>query len=205
MNEVVQLGTVPRSKIPNSIYSKASSYFNALAELQLSHLISQRNDFVDSEDDCRRKFMARLLFRRLVQDRRLREKWLCHERASLWWTGNLPIKPQSNFLTHPIWRLLVKKPEYWSQGLEDWCTQYDKRLETFLQEMNDCEDEAIRAGQLMETQRLSGPMRDSWKSGDFWIMYAARNNFAFDSVYWGKIDQRFFGSTQSLDPDNAWK
>lgn len=74
MNEVVQLGTVPRSKIPNSAYSEASSYFDALAELQLSHLISQRNDAIDSEDDCRRKFVARLLFRRLIRDQKLRVK-----------------------------------------------------------------------------------------------------------------------------------
>ena len=26
-------------------------------------------------------------------------------------------------------------------------------------------------------------------------MYAARNNFAFDTIYWHKIDQRFFGNT----------
>ncbi|KAJ5971512.1 uncharacterized protein N7479_001430 [Penicillium vulpinum] len=71
--------------------------------------------------------------------------------------------------------------------------------------MNDCEDEAIRAGQLMETQRLSGPMRDSWKSGNFWVMYAARNNFVFDSIYWQKIDQPFFGPTQSFGFDNVWK
>lgn len=71
--------------------------------------------------------------------------------------------------------------------------------------MNHCEDEAIGAGQLEETQRLSGPMRDSWRSGNFWIMYAARNNFAFDSIYWKKIDQRFFGPTRGIDADDVWK
>ncbi|KXG48641.1 Aminoglycoside phosphotransferase [Penicillium griseofulvum] len=227
MNEVVQLGTVPRSKIPNSTYSESSSYFDALAELQLSHLISQRNDSIDSEDDCRRKFVARLLFRRLIRDQKLREKWLHHE------TGPFPIwcddfRPENvlvdeaeniigvvdweftytapvEFSHAPPWWLLLEKPEYWSKGLDDWCLQYDKRLETFLQAMNDCENEAIHAGQLMETQRLSGPMRDSWESGNFWIMYAARNNFSFDSIYWQKIDRRFFGPTQSSDPDNFWK
>jgi hypothetical protein len=227
MNEVVQLGTVPRSKIPNSTYSEASSYFDALAELQLSHLISQRNDSIDSEDDCRRKFVARLLFRRLIRDQKLREKWLHHE------TGPFPIwcddfRPENvlvdeaenivgvvdweftytapvEFSHAPPWWLLLEKPEYWPKGLDNWCIQYDNRLETFLQAMNDCEDEAIRAGQLIETQRLSGPMRDSWKSGNFWIMYAARNNFSFDSIYWQKIDRRFFGTTQSSNPDNVWK
>ncbi|KOS41488.1 hypothetical protein ACN38_g7622 [Penicillium nordicum] len=59
--------------------------------------------------------------------------------------------------------------------------------------MRKCEDEAIQDRRLVEGQRLSGRMRDSWQSGDFWIMYAARNNFAFDAIYWKKIDQRFFG------------
>ncbi|KAJ5597331.1 hypothetical protein N7537_007415 [Penicillium hordei] len=87
------------------------------------------------------------------------------------------------------WWLLLEKPEYWSKGHGDWCIQYDIRLDTFLQVMKDCEDEAIRAGQLMETQRLSGPMRDSWKSGNLGH----------------KIDRRFFRPTQNFDPDNAWK
>jgi hypothetical protein len=41
-------------------------------------------------------------------------------------------------------------------------------------------------------------------SGDFWIVYAARNNFAFDAMYWQKIDQRSFGTT-CIDPDYGWK
>ena len=66
------------------------------------------------------------------------------------------------------------------------------------------EDKAIEQGWLESPQRLSGHMRDSWENGDFWIAYAARNNFAFDLVYWHKIDQRFFGSTSSPLED-VWK
>jgi hypothetical protein len=47
-------------------------------------------------------------------------------------------------------------------------------------------------------------MQESWESGDFWIAYAARNNFAFDLIYWHKIDQRFFGPTSS-PIDDVWK
>lgn len=93
----------------------------------------------------------------------------------------------------PPWWLLIEKPEYWPTegGLEDWRTEFERRLETFLKAMINREDEAIRKGQLNDNQRLSGPMRESWKSGDFWIAYAARNNFAFDAIYWQKIDRRF--------------
>ena len=59
--------------------------------------------------------------------------------------------------------------------------------------MRKCEDEAFQKKQLVEDQRLSNRMQDSWQSGNFWIMYAARNNFASDTIYWEKIDQRFFG------------
>lgn len=47
-------------------------------------------------------------------------------------------------------------------------------------------------------------MRDSWESGDFWIAYGARNNFAFDLIYWHEIDQRYFGATSSPICD-VWK
>ena len=64
------------------------------------------------------------------------------------------------------------------------------------------EDEAIQKKLIVESQRLSSRMRDSWNSGDFWIMYAARNNFAFDAIYWKKIDQRFFGPTENAGDDD---
>ncbi|KAK1145013.1 hypothetical protein N8T08_004728 [Aspergillus melleus] len=70
-----------------------------------------------------------------------------------------------------------------------------------------CEDEAIQKKLLVEGQRLSNRMWDSWKSGDFWIMYALRNNFAFDAIYWKKIDQRFFGPTTHENDNicNMWR
>ncbi|KAJ5928253.1 hypothetical protein N7466_007209 [Penicillium verhagenii] len=120
MNEVVQLGTVPRSKIPNSIYSEASSYFDALAELHLSHLFSQRNDAVDSEDDCRRKFVARLLFRKLIRDQKLREKWLRHENGPFpVWCDDL--RPEN---------VLVDEAED-IVGVVDWEYTYAAPLEFF--------------------------------------------------------------------------
>ncbi|PIG90387.1 hypothetical protein AARAC_009507 [Aspergillus arachidicola] len=55
--------------------------------------------------------------------------------------------------------------------------------------------EVIQKRLLVEDQRLSSRMPDSWQNGDFWIMYAARNNFAFGTISWKVIDQRFFGPT----------
>lgn len=53
--------------------------------------------------------------------------------------------------------------------------------------------DAIQRGILTEDQRLSPFMLDSWETGDFWVTYAARHCWAFDMVYWVKIDPRFFG------------
>ncbi|KAG8420491.1 hypothetical protein J3459_011011 [Metarhizium acridum] len=69
--------------------------------------------------------------------------------------------------------------------------------------MMDCEDASIASGQLQEEQWLSGKMRESWASGDFWTVYAARRNFAFDG-YWKKLDPRFSGDDSSSGPGDAW-
>ncbi|RMJ22834.1 Phosphotransferase enzyme family [Aspergillus sp. HF37] len=53
--------------------------------------------------------------------------------------------------------------------------------------------------------RLSGPMQRGWESGYFWIIYAVTHSFAFDAIYWQKIDPRFFGPTSTENPDEAWK
>ncbi|OQD78037.1 hypothetical protein PENANT_c095G05612 [Penicillium antarcticum] len=204
---------------------KASSYFEDLAELHLVHLGSQRNeadtladiDADDLADDFRRKFVARFLFRKLVRDQEQRKQWISHDN-SLFLVWYDDFRPENilvdkaeciagvvdweftytapvEFSYAPPWWLLLKKPEDWPKGLDDWCAEYKKALQVFLVAMRQYEDEAIQKKLLVEGQRLSSRMRDSWRSGDFWIMYAARNNFAFDAIYWKKLDQRFFGPT----------
>ncbi|KAJ6013385.1 Aminoglycoside phosphotransferase [Penicillium herquei] len=234
MNEVVRVGTLPQSKLPTATYDKASLYFEDLAELLISHLKYQRNDAIESADDCRRKFVARFLFRKLIRDPEPRDKWMSpsHNNGpfSIWCDD---FRPQNvlvdkadrvvgvvdweftyaapvEFSHAPPWWLLLDKPEYWVKGLDDWCTEYERRLPVFLQAMRDCEEDVFQARneRLEESQRLSNRMRDSWESGDFWIMYAARNNFAFDAIYWNKIDRRFFGTTEYAGDDNicdVWK
>ncbi|CAP82925.1 hypothetical protein E8E15_002574 [Penicillium rubens] len=237
MNEIVQLGTLPRSELPTTTYDKASSYFEALAELHLSHLKSQRNE-ADIEADIdidvladtfRRRFVARFLFRKLVRNPEQRRQWILHDNGPfpVWcddfrpenvlidetekvigvvdweFTYTAPVE----FTYAPPWWLLLKKPEDWPGGLDEWCAEYEKPLQTFLGAMRKCEDEAIQNKQLLQSQRLSSQMRDSWQSGNFWIMYAARHNFAFDAIYWEKIDQRFFGKTEIADDNNrdVWR
>lgn len=228
MNELVRLGTLPRSNLPVGTFNTASSYFDALAELHISHLISQRNDAITSPDDCRRKFVARFLFRKIVRDQKLRSRWILFENGPfpIWCDdlrpGNVLVDADLKIagvvdweftyaapveFTHaPPWWLLLEKPEYWHNGLDDWCIEYGKRLQVFLEAMIDCEEKVLH-NQGPGKQRLSEQMRNSWESGDFWIMYAARSNFAFDAIYWKKIDQRFLGTTTSQCDDicEIWK
>ena len=228
MNELVRLGSLPQSKLParDTTFDTTSAYLEFLAELHMAHLSTQRNDSVDAGDDCRRKFIARSLFRRLAQERRLARRGSQDQGPFKIWCddfrpANVLINEESKitgvmdweftyaapveFSHAPPWWLLLEKPEYWPDGLDAWCVEYECRLQTFLKALVSREDEAISQGWLQDDQRLSGAMRESWESGDFWIAYAARCNFAFDVIYWQKIDQRFFGPTKGDDYDVAWK
>ncbi|CAI7589280.1 unnamed protein product [Penicillium bialowiezense] len=176
MNELVRVGTLPRSKIPTTTFDTASSYFDSLAELHIAHLMSQRNDSIFSADDCRSKFVARFLFRKLIRDPDLRSQWIKHENGPF-----------------PVW------------DLTEWSLEFESRLPIFLKAMADCEDEAIQKGRLSESQRLSNRMKQSWESGDFWIVYAATHSFAVDAIYWAMIDKRFFGPTSTKDICAKWK
>ncbi|GKZ24438.1 hypothetical protein AbraIFM66951_010470 [Aspergillus brasiliensis] len=226
MNTLVQLGSLPRSKLPVMTFDSTASYFETLAELHLAHLTNQRNDAIDSADDCRRKLVARYLFRKLAREHRLTQPLAALDKGpfKLWCDDLRPANillseelkivgvvdweftyaAPVEFSFAPPWWLLIEKPEYWPRGLDDWCTEYRRRLPIFLKAMRECEGRAIEQGWLESTQRLSDPMKNSWESGDFWIAYAARNNFAFDLIYWRKLDQRFFGQI-STPIEDVWK
>ncbi|KAH8586057.1 hypothetical protein B0O99DRAFT_645466 [Bisporella sp. PMI_857] len=40
-------------------------------------------------------------------------------------------------------------------------------------------------------------MRKSWKTGRFWLDYAAWKSCAFDNIFWKYLDYRFFGSRKT--------
>ncbi|KAJ5948240.1 hypothetical protein N7466_001255 [Penicillium verhagenii] len=101
----------------------------------------------------------------------------------------------------PPWWLLIEKPENWTEGIEDWARVFNYRLKTFLKTMRHCEDMAPQP----DKHRISDQMQRSWESGDFWVVYATLNSFAFDAIYWQNIDPRFFGPTKTNDPSDAWK
>ncbi|KAJ5105282.1 hypothetical protein NUU61_002629 [Penicillium alfredii] len=196
MNELVRLGGLSRSRLPDlyTTFDTSSSYLEMLASLHMEHLVHQRNDSVESADDCRRKLVARYLFRKLARDKRLTNPLFEKGPFKLWCDDLRPANVLLNkneqitgvvdweftyaapveFSHAPPWWLLIEKPELWSKGLEDWTRVFDYRLKTFLKAMKGCEDSVIQNGR-----------------------------FAFDAIYWQKIDPRFFGSTKN--PEEAWR
>lgn len=225
-NELVRLGTLPRSRLPkaNEAFQSASSYFDSLANLHLEHLTHQQNDAVDSADDCRRRYIARLLFCKLAKEGQFTTPSTNLGPFNIWCDDLRPSNVLINehlqivgivdweftyaapveFSYAPPWWLLLEQPEYWPDGLEAWTSMYESRLQAFLKVLREREEVAIQRGRLEDGQRLSVRMHRSWESGDFWVSYAARKSFAFDAVFWKKLDVRFFGPTTSIE-DERWR
>lgn len=107
----------------------------------------------------------------------------------------------TQFVLDSPWWLLIEVPEMWEDGLDDWASVYEKRLETFLSEMEKVERE-MKPGSLL----LSAYMRESWETGRFWVNYAARKSWAFDAISWKYIDEKFFGKREHDGPEEVpWK
>lgn len=145
------------------------------------HLASQQNDAIESTEDCRQKYLARCLFRKITHEHPLCQhnpgpiklfyddlrpgNVLANETHRM--TGvvdwEFTYTAPSGFAYSPPFWLRLELPEYWDAGL-------DER-----------EQAAITRGSLTETDWLSKHMRDIWQNGDFWVNYAARKSCrAFD-------------------------
>ena len=70
MNDMLQLAGIPRSILPQKekTYGTADEYYTELANMHLAQLIFQQNDLVASANDCRNKYVARQIFRRLARE-----------------------------------------------------------------------------------------------------------------------------------------
>lgn len=207
----------------------------------MATLLFQHNDMVSSEDDCRTKYVARQLFRRLAKQGRLsnfgftEDDWSArskHARATLpapdcsssfrlWYDDFTPVNVlvdkddqvlgaidwefayvgPTQFILDSPWWLLLDVPEMWDDGIEDWTSVYERRLKTWLSAMEEVEKETGHDSLL-----LSAYMRESWETGRFWINYAARRSWAFDTIYWKYLDERFFGErAQDIPTEELWK
>lgn len=68
MNRLAQLSNIPHSIFSQQHFNNVADYFEGLARQHFHHLELQRNDAVIDEVDCRKKYIARCLFRKLSRD-----------------------------------------------------------------------------------------------------------------------------------------
>lgn len=69
MNELVAMGGCRRDGLPQSVFTSTQESFVTLAQLHIDHLAYQQNDAFSNEHDCRQKYVARLLFRKIMSGR----------------------------------------------------------------------------------------------------------------------------------------
>ncbi|KAL7919503.1 phosphotransferase family protein [Trichoderma austrokoningii] len=219
LSQMANLARVPHFELPpiSTTFKTSSEYYSALADMHLQQLSFQRNNAIDSPDDCRKKYIARQLFRKLAADNRLAEQEFEHGPFPLWCDDFRPANvlvdendkvvaaidweftyaAPAEFSLSPPWWLLLKAPDDWEAGLDDWVANYEPRLEVFLRALERKEKDFMAQGRLEESEILSSRMRKSWESGHFWVTYAARRSWAFDGIFWKFLDPMFFGKNES--------
>lgn len=69
INQLVSVGNLRPNTLPSTAFETAFSYFEALSNINLTHLSIQRNDAIESAEDCRHKYVARHLFRRIISEK----------------------------------------------------------------------------------------------------------------------------------------
>lgn len=244
MSNMVHLSNIPASIFPSegTTFKAVDEWYLALANMQMATLLFQHNDMVESEDDCRTKYVARQLFRRLAAQGRLsnygfvEDDWSASSKRArptlpapdgsgsfhLWCDDFRPVNvlidgddqlvgaidwefsyaAPTQFILDSPWWLLLDVPEMWDSGIDDWTNIYERRLQTWLAAMEAAEKEMNLESGLL----LSAYMRESWITGRFWLDYAARRSWAFDTIYWKYLDERFFGERpKDIPMEELWK
>lgn len=216
MNSLVAQGNCPPSALPECAFSTANDYFTALANMHIDHLKTQRNDAIDDEEDCRKKYVARYLFLRIARNFSTIHNCgpfplFCDDLRP----SNVIVNTDLNVCSvidweycyaAPVeltccspWWLLLARPDDWKGGLEVFLEQYLPRQQLFLMALREHEDVMIQQGDLSESQRLSGDMAQSLHNGQFWFCLAATSSFEFDDIYWRFIDPLHYGQFNSIE------
>ncbi|KAK2018413.1 phosphotransferase [Colletotrichum eremochloae] len=216
MTDMVRLANIPRSVLPpkGKTYETADEWYTALADMHIAQLIFQHNDLVTSEDDCRNKYVARQLFRRLARQGRLSTFGFAEDdwSAQASKVPALTVSPAPSSSDHfRLWGddfrtgniLLTDTDEI--AALVDWEYAYAGPTQiTWLSAMKKAEAEL--PGPIHLSAPLSTYMRESWETGRFFLSYGARKSWAFDTMYWRFLDEKFFGDREKgVLKDDLWK
>ncbi|KAJ5368156.1 uncharacterized protein N7496_007916 [Penicillium cataractarum] len=65
MNQVAQFSNIPHHVFGSQRFSNAADHFEELAQQHFYHLKFKQNVAISDESDCRKKYIARCLFRKL--------------------------------------------------------------------------------------------------------------------------------------------
>lgn len=220
MNRLAQFSNIPENIFGQQRFNNAANYFEELARQHYHHFELQRNDAVTDEADCRKKYIARCLFRKLSRDipkenyygpfrlycDGLHPDNVFVDASGLSVTGVVDWEftyaaPVEFTYAAPSW-LLLERPEDWETDLNQFLVCYIPRLHTFLEVLKDCETKEIEDSSLSPSQRLSIAMEKSLETGLFWICLASRHSSMFDEIYWKYIDPRFYGPF--TDPNKSF-
>ncbi|KAJ5576732.1 kinase-like protein [Penicillium sp. DV-2018c] len=211
MNRLAQFFNIPHSVFRQQHFSNAGDYFEELAQQHFYHLELQRNDAISDEADCRDKYIARCLFRKLSRDisrEHCNGPFRLHcddlhpdnvlvDVSKLVVTGvidwEFAYAAPVEFTYAAPWWLLLERPEDWEGDLDLFLVRFMPRFRIFLEVLQDCEARKIKDGSLSQSQRLSIAMENSLETGLFWICLASRHSSMFDDIYWNFIDPKFFG------------
>ncbi|KUJ14897.1 uncharacterized protein LY89DRAFT_708507 [Mollisia scopiformis] len=216
MNDMLQLANIPG--------------------MHIAQLVFRQNDLVRTEQECRNKYVARQLFRRLARDGKLskfgfkEDNWSAQSKTKSMKLSSMPsnsdsfrlycddLRPSNILLTasdaitaiidweftyaapsqfslDPPWWLLLDTPDQWDAGLDNWITLYEPRLETWISAMQKAEEDT----------KLNGGIAGVPLS-TFWLTYVARKSWAFETIFWKYLDERFFGPReQGLPRNHYWK
>ncbi|KEY72772.1 hypothetical protein S7711_02555 [Stachybotrys chartarum IBT 7711] len=216
MNELVRVGNFPPKEFRQDSFQSASDYFQELANHHFLHLKYQRNNAVKDADDCKKKYIARCLFRRITREIRTEKgpfRLYCDDLRP----SNVLVASETDFTVKAVidweftysapvefshaapWWLLFESPEAWEENLDRFLDRYKPRLAVWLEVLRSCENERISKGEMRESERLSARMAQSLDNGVFWLCLAARKSQMFDDIYWTFLDAMFFGPFTTLD------
>ncbi|KAJ0107756.1 hypothetical protein J7T55_000018 [Diaporthe amygdali] len=222
MQQMIELSNIPRSALPrkDETYSTADEWYTACSRMHIAPLLFQQNDFIITANDCRNKYVSRLIFHRLAKEGKLSqfgfEEDSCGSEDFVLWCDDLRpgnvllsegdevvgivdweftyVGPTQFALDPPWWLCLDNPHNYDDGGLECFTKVYEKRVKTWLEAVEEVEKKVDPVSlRLPHGMALSRYMRESWETGRFWLSYAIRKTWAFDQIYWKYLDERFFG------------
>lgn len=187
-SDLIVSAGLPPSVLPpiNKTYNTSQEYYQAMADMHLTHLTFQYNDAVLSLRDGHEAYVARQLFRKLAREGRLHEDegddgsmdmTQKNEVFKLWCDDMRPTSvllddddnvvgvidwemsyfAPASFSYDPPWWLIIDRPEFFQKGLGSWTEDYKRQLPLFLKAMEMEEAELNKAMKNPATSLHSGP------------------------------------------------